>query len=106
MAATGVVGCVRWRGPLRPIQRRAFSTRQTGDPVRLSAQFIPTTKGGEIAEEHLQSVKLLLQGGYIRQSSSGFFSYLPLGLRVLNKVQAIVEDEMEQVRHTTSVEKG
>lgn len=37
---------------------------------------------------------LLLRGGFIRQLSAGIYSYLPLGQRVLNKIEAIVREEM------------
>src|SRR4028119_1094780 len=39
---------------------------------------------------------LLLRGGFIRQLTAGIYSYLPLGWRVLRKVEAIVRDEMDK----------
>src|SRR5690606_18449753 len=38
---------------------------------------------------------LLLRGGFIRQLSAGIYSYLPLGQRVLKKIEAIVREEMD-----------
>lgn len=38
---------------------------------------------------------LLLRGGFIRQLSAGIYSYLPLGFRVLKKIEAIVREEMD-----------
>ncbi len=46
------------------------------------------------AEAEIPSHKLMLRAGYIRRVSSGVFAYLPLMLRVLNKVSAIVREEM------------
>ena len=38
--------------------------------------------------------KLLVQAGYVRQVMAGVYDYLPLGLRVLNKISNIVREEM------------
>lgn len=78
--------------------RRAFSSCPVRcSPVLLSTQFIPSLRSEELGEEQLESVKLLLRGGYIRQSSSGFFSLLPLGLRIVRKIEGIIDEEMERV---------
>jgi prolyl-tRNA synthetase len=78
---------------------RTFSLQSARcSPVLLSTQFIPTLRSEELGEEQLESVKLLLRGGYIRQSSSGFYSLLPLGLRMIRKIEAVIDEEMEKVR--------
>ena len=41
------------------------------------------------------NARLLIQAGFIDQVAAGVFSYLPLGLRVLRKVQSIVREEMD-----------
>ena len=41
--------------------------------------------------------KLLVRAGYVRQVMAGVYSYLPLGLRVLNKISKIVREEMDQI---------
>lgn len=61
--------------------------------MRLSQFFLPTLK--EVpSEAEIISHKLMLRAGLIRKLASGVYSYLPLGLRVLRKVEKIVRDEM------------
>ena len=43
------------------------------------------------------NARLLIQGGFVNQLAAGIYSYLPLGLRVLRKVQTIVREEMNAV---------
>lgn len=45
----------------------------------------------------LASHSILLRGGYIRQVSNGIYSLLPLGLRVIQKIENIVRDEMNRI---------
>ena len=53
--------------------------------MRLSRQYVPTLKESP-AEAEVVSHKLMLRAGMIRKLTSGIYTYLPLGLRVLNKV--------------------
>jgi prolyl-tRNA synthetase len=63
--------------------------------MRLTQYYVPTLK--EVpAEAEVVSHRLLLRAGMIRKLTSGIYTYLPLGLRVLNKVAAIVRDEMDR----------
>ncbi|MEL7331102.1 MAG: proline--tRNA ligase [Cyanobacteria bacterium J06560_2] len=62
--------------------------------MRLS-QMLFVTLREDPAEAEIPSHKLLLRAGYIRRISSGLYAYLPLMLRVLNKISAIVRDEMD-----------
>src|ERR1700679_1107418 len=48
-------------------------------------------------DAEVASHKLLLRAGYIRQLSAGLYSYLPLGQRSLNKIIAIVREEMDKI---------
>ncbi|MCK8617160.1 proline--tRNA ligase [Fructobacillus sp. M158] len=58
--------------------------------------FMPTLR--EVpADAEVKSHQYLLKAGYIRPVSAGAFAYLPLAKRVLNKVEAIVREEMETV---------
>lgn len=64
--------------------------------MRQSKVFIPTMR--EVpAEAEALSHRLLLKAGLIKQSTSGVYSYLPLATRVLNKITAIVREEMESI---------
>ncbi|KAI8059858.1 hypothetical protein BC940DRAFT_264558 [Gongronella butleri] len=66
---------------------------------RLSKQFLPITKERThaYAENASQSHAYLLQGGFLRQSSSGVYTLLPLGLRTLEKLQNIIQQEMDAI---------
>lgn len=48
------------------------------------------------AEAEIVSHQLLMRAGFIRKSSSGIYTYLPLGQRVLQKIEKIVREEMDQ----------
>ena len=63
---------------------------------RWSKLFIPTLREAP-ADAEVASHKLLLRAGYIRQLAAGVYSYLPLGQRALNKITAIVREEMDKI---------
>lgn len=48
-------------------------------------------------EAEIISHKLMLRAGLVRKLSAGIYSYLPLGLRVLNKIMAIIREEMDKI---------
>jgi len=48
-------------------------------------------------EADTANAKLLLQAGFVRQEMAGVYSWLPLGLRVLNNVQRIIREELDAV---------
>src|SRR5215211_7205658 len=64
--------------------------------VRLSQMFIPTLKEAP-ADAVAASHRLLVRGGFIRQLGAGVYSYLPLAVRTLERVEAIVRQEMNAV---------
>jgi prolyl-tRNA synthetase len=63
---------------------------------RWSKLFIPTLREAP-ADAEVASHKLLLRAGYIRQLGAGIYSYLPLGQRSINKIIAIVREEMDKI---------
>ena len=63
---------------------------------RWSRFFIPTLREAP-TDAVVASHKLLLRAGYIRQLGAGIYSYLPLGQRSLNKIIAIVREEMDKI---------
>jgi prolyl-tRNA synthetase len=63
---------------------------------RWSKLFLPTLREAP-ADAEVASHKLLLRAGYIRQLGAGIYSYLPLGQRSLNKIIAIVREEMDKI---------
>lgn len=60
---------------------RLFSTTLRDDPV----------------EADVESHRLLLRAGFIRQMAAGIFSYLPLGRRAMNRIEAIIRREIEAI---------
>ena len=62
--------------------------------MRMSKFYMPTLKENP-AEAEIASHKLLLRSGMIRKSASGIYSYLPLGYRVVRKIENIVREEMD-----------
>ena len=63
---------------------------------RWSQLFIPTLREAP-ADAEVASHKLLLRAGYIRQLGAGLYSYLFLGNRSINKIMAIVREEMDTI---------
>jgi prolyl-tRNA synthetase len=62
--------------------------------MRLSAYFLPLLRENP-SEAQIVSHRLMLRAGMIRQLSAGIYSWLPLGLRVLKKVEQIVREEQD-----------
>lgn len=63
--------------------------------MKMSKFYMPTLKENP-AEAEIASHKLLLRSGMIRKSASGIYSYLPLGYRVVRKIENIVREEMDR----------
>jgi prolyl-tRNA synthetase len=63
--------------------------------MRLTAYFMPTLKETP-AEAQIVSHRLMLRAGMIRQASAGIYSWLPLGMRVLKKIERIVREEQDR----------
>ncbi|WP_061961853.1 proline--tRNA ligase [Demequina flava] len=61
----------------------------------MSTLFLRTLRE-DPADAEVASHKLLLRAGYIRRAAPGIYSWLPLGLKVLAKVEAVVREEMER----------
>jgi len=64
--------------------------------TRFSQAFLPTLKDAP-ADAEAVSHKLMVRAGLIRQVGAGLWSYLPAGLRVVRKVEAILREEMERI---------
>jgi prolyl-tRNA synthetase len=63
--------------------------------MRLSHFFVPTLKEAP-AEAEITSHRLMLRAGMIKRLAAGIYTWLPLGVRVLRKVEAIVREEMNR----------
>src|SRR6201998_4091408 len=63
--------------------------------MRLSRYLLPTLKETP-AEAQIVSHRLMLRAGMIRQEAAGIYAWLPLGHRVLRKVEQIVREEMDR----------
>ena len=63
--------------------------------MRLSQFFLPTLKETP-AEAQIVSHRTMLRAGMVKQSAAGIYTWLPLGLRVLRKVEQIVREEQNR----------
>jgi prolyl-tRNA synthetase len=63
--------------------------------MRLSRYFLPLLRD-DPKEAEIVSHRLMLRAGLIRQSSAGIYSWLPLGFRVLSKIEQIVREEQDR----------
>ena len=64
--------------------------------LRMSTLFLRTLREDPVDAE-VASHKLLVRAGYIRRAAPGIYTWLPLGLRVLAKVEAVVREEMAAI---------
>jgi len=64
--------------------------------ARASRLLIPTLKD-DPADAEAISHKLLVRGGFVRQVASGLYSYLPLGWRVMRRIDRIIREEMDTI---------
>lgn len=64
--------------------------------MRRSQLFIKTRKDAP-ADETAKNAQLLIRAGFVHKEMAGVYSYLPLGLKVLNKVSAIIREEMDAI---------
>lgn len=62
--------------------------------TRLSSLFLRTLRE-DPADAEVPSHKLLVRAGYVRRAAPGVYSWLPLGLRTLRKIEAVVREEMD-----------
>jgi prolyl-tRNA synthetase len=63
--------------------------------MRLSRYFMPTLREAP-ADAQIVSHQLMLRAGLIRQEAAGIYAWLPLGLKVLKKIEQIVREEMDR----------
>lgn len=63
--------------------------------MKWSKSLIPTMKESP-SDAEIKSHELMLRAGYIRKLGSGLYTYLPLGVRALHKVQNIIREEMDK----------
>lgn len=66
--------------------------------MRLSRYFLPVLKENP-AEAQIVSHRLMLRAGMIKQSSAGIYSWLPLGYKVLRKIEDIIHEEQARAGH-------
>jgi prolyl-tRNA synthetase len=71
-------------------------TDQPSPMLRLSNAFVRTLRD-DPADAEVPSHRLLVRAGYIRRAAPGGYTWLPLGLRVLQRVSAVVREEMDAI---------
>ena len=64
--------------------------------LRMSKAYVPTLKE-DPSDAELASHRLLLRAGMMRKQASGLYAFLPLGMKVLKKVEGIVNEEMDNI---------
>jgi prolyl-tRNA synthetase len=69
------------------------AARKPSQPMKASQFFVSTLKEAP-ADAEVASHRLMLRAGMIKRLSAGIYSYMPMGLRVIRKVEAIIREEM------------
>lgn len=80
--------------PFATLTKRLFSGKMSS--MRQSKLFTKTRKEAP-ADEISKNAELLIRAGFIHKEMAGVYSYLPLGLRVLQKIENIIREEMNKV---------
>src|SRR6478609_3054687 len=68
----------------------------TGRLLRMSTLFVRTLRD-DPNDAEVPSHRLLVRAGYIRRAAPGIYTWLPLGLRVLRKIEDVIRDEMDEI---------
>src|SRR5213596_925285 len=63
--------------------------------MRLSRYFMPTLREAP-SDAQIVSHQMMLRAGMIRQEAAGIYAWLPLGLKVLKKIEQVVREEMDR----------
>ena len=63
--------------------------------MKASATFISTLKEAP-ADAEVTSHRLMVRAGFIKRLSAGIYTYMPLGLRVIRRIEAIIREEMNR----------
>ncbi len=64
--------------------------------LRMSSLFVRTLRD-DPADAEVPSHRLLVRAGYIRRAAPGIYTWLPLGLRVLRNIEAVIREEMDAI---------
>lgn len=67
--------------------------------MKQSAMYIPTLRDIPSGAE-INSHKILLKGGYVKQHAAGVYSYLPLAYKIVKKIENIIREELNQIGAT------
>ncbi|KAJ2718794.1 hypothetical protein GGI07_005584 [Coemansia sp. Benny D115] len=87
-----------WASQYRMVAWRAHSTAAIPESSRYSRMLLPTKKQADNNGGGTQTTTdLLTKAGYIKQSSAGIFTLMPLAQRVMDKIEKIVDEEMRSV---------
>ncbi len=86
---------MRWRRSFEEIAGRLRNETMRRGTMHLSRYFLPVLRDTP-KEAEIVSHQLMLRAGMIKQSAAGIYSWLPLGLRVLRKIEAIVREEQNR----------
>src|SRR5690349_14661248 len=94
VCAAPVAGRQQGCAATRPLLRCGISVPRAS-AMRLSHYYLPVTKEPP-ADAQIVSHKLMLRAGLVRQTSAGIYAWLPLGHRVLRKIEQIVREEQDR----------
>ncbi len=73
----------------------AFNGPANREPMKATQTFVSTLKEAP-ADAEVKSHQLMLRAGMIKRLGAGIYSYMPMGLRVIRKVEAIIREEMDR----------
>lgn len=81
--------------PGAPARWKGSAARTPSHPMKASQFFISTLKEAP-ADAEVASHRLMMRAGLIKKLGAGIYTYMPMGLRVIRKVEAIVREEMNR----------
>ena len=75
---------------------RGCTLGTSGSAAMKASQFLISTLKEAPADAEIASHKLMTRAGMIKKLGAGIYNYMPMGLRVIRKVEAIVREEMNR----------
>lgn len=79
-----------------PVRRKGSAVATSPSNLMRASQFLISTLKEAPADAEVASHQLMMRAGMIKKLGAGIYTYMPMGLRVIRKVEAIVREEMDR----------
>src|SRR5688500_9138058 len=95
ISPAAAIGCTGGGLDVRPPTLESVRERPDANVITRMTELFVRTLREDPADAEVPSHRWLVRAGYVRRTAPGVYSWLPLGVRVLRKVETIVREEMD-----------